>query len=59
MGSDHLSVEATSDGFFLPVNQFDPMFKPDINSLFDSDLFFADMNIAGVCESSDLMGMIR
>jgi hypothetical protein len=58
MSSDHLSVEVNSDGFYFPENQFDSPFEPDISSLFDSDLFSPEINIAGVCESSDFIGKI-
>jgi hypothetical protein len=59
MNSDHLSVEANSDGFFVPSNQFESTFDTDLSSLFDYDPFGLDIDVAGVCESSDLVGRIR
>ena len=57
--SDHLSVEVNSDGFPFPSNQYDSIIDPNLNSLFDFDPFTPEFNIAGVCESGDLVGKIR
>ncbi len=54
--SDHLSVEVNSDGFFFSPDQFDTMSDVDLSPLFGSDLFASGINIAGVCESADLVG---
>jgi len=56
---DHLSVEANSDGFLLPINQYESTFETELGSLFDCDMFTSGFNIAGVCESADLVGKIR
>jgi len=53
MNSDHLSVEVNSDGV-----SYDSIFDTDFYSLFDLDSFTSDINIAGVCESADLVESI-
>lgn len=52
-------MEANSDGFFVPPNQFESTFDTDLNFLFNCDPFEYDIDVAGVCESSDLVGRIR
>jgi hypothetical protein len=59
MNSDHLSVEVNSDGFFFSPDQFDTMSDVDLSPLFGSDLFASGINIAGVCESADLVESIN
>jgi hypothetical protein len=56
MISDHLSVEVNSDSFLFAPDQFDTMSDVDFSPLFEADLFASGIRIAGVCESSDLVG---
>jgi len=58
MSLDHLSVEVNSDGFPYPPNSFDTMFDDDLSSFFDLDLFGPEINVAGVCESANLVESI-
>jgi hypothetical protein len=59
IGTEHLSVEVNSDGCWFPSDQVETLDDPDLNSLFDFDLFTNEINIAGVCDSADLVGKMR
>jgi hypothetical protein len=58
MGSDQVSIEENSDGFSFRPEIFDSPFD-GLELLFSSDLLTDNFDVAGVCQSEDLVGRMR
>jgi hypothetical protein len=59
MGSDQVSIEENSDGFYFRPEISDDPFDGALELLFGSDLLTDSFDIAGVCQSEDLVGRMR
>ncbi|CAF3395951.1 unnamed protein product [Rotaria socialis] len=59
MSSDNISVEANSDSFYADLNLYSPTFADLVDSIFGSESIPFECNIAGVCDSQNLIEAIN